>query len=108
MRPATRACPVCPVAGALNARIDASGGKTRIGRMSKRGDRYVRRLLVNGANHVERHPVRVSGTTDSGVIIADGLTGTERVVATAGGFLRDGETVRVAPPVNTQPVAGTH
>jgi HlyD family secretion protein len=52
--------------------------------------------------------VRVSGTTDSGVIIADGLTGTERVVATAGGFLRDGETVKVAPlAVNTQPAAGT-
>jgi transposase len=34
----------------LTPRIDASGGKTRIGRMSKRGDRYVRRLLVNGAN----------------------------------------------------------
>jgi hypothetical protein len=32
------------------------------------------------------------------VIVADGLTGDERVVATAGGFLRDGETVRVAPP----------
>jgi HlyD family secretion protein len=65
-------------------------------------------LVVNAANHVERHAVRVSGTTDSGVIIADGLTGTERVVATAGGFLRDGETVKVAPPaVNTQPAAGT-
>jgi hypothetical protein len=32
------------------------------------------------------------------VIIAEGLTGQERVVATAGGFLRDGETVKVAPP----------
>ena len=65
-------------------------------------------LLVNAANQVERHPVRISGTTDSGVIIAAGLTGTERVVATAGGFLRDGETVRVAGPVaGTQPAAGT-
>lgn len=33
----------------LTPRIDASGGKARIGRMSKRGDRYIRRLLVNGA-----------------------------------------------------------
>jgi RND family efflux transporter MFP subunit len=54
-------------------------------------------LIVNAADKVERHAVRVAGTTDSGVIIAEGLTGSERVVATAGGFLRDGEAVRVAP-----------
>jgi len=41
--------------------------------------------------------VRVSGTTETGVIVTEGLTGDERVVATAGGFLRDGETVKVAP-----------
>jgi HlyD family secretion protein len=55
-------------------------------------------LIVNAAGKVQRRPVRVAGTTDSGVIIASGLTGQERVVATAGGFLRDGETVNVAPP----------
>lgn len=33
----------------LTPRIEASGGKARIGRMSKRGARYIRRLLVNGA-----------------------------------------------------------
>jgi HlyD family secretion protein len=55
-------------------------------------------LVVNSANKVERHPVHISGTTDNGVIVAEGLTGHERVVATAGGFLRDGETVRVALP----------
>jgi HlyD family secretion protein len=54
-------------------------------------------LVVNSASRVERHAVRVSGTTDTGVIIAEGLTGRERVVATAGGFLRDGEAVSVAP-----------
>jgi RND family efflux transporter MFP subunit len=59
-------------------------------------------LLVNAANKVERHAVRVSGTTESGVIVAEGLTGTERVVATAGGFLRDGETVKVAPAATPQ------
>jgi len=53
---------------------------------------------VNSAERVERRAVRVSGTTETGVIVADGLTGNERVVATAGGFLRDGETVKVAPP----------
>lgn len=54
-------------------------------------------LIVNSAGKVERRPVRVSGTTETGVIVAEGLTGNERVVATAGGFLRDGEAVTVAP-----------
>jgi len=63
-------------------------------------------LVVDTAGKVERHTVRVSGTTDSGVIIAEGLVGNERVVATAGGFLRDGETVNVAPSaVNVAPSA---
>jgi len=66
--------------------------------MADAGGSYV--LIVNSANKVERHAVRVSGTTENGVIIAEGLTGRERVVATAGGFLRDGETVRVAPAGN--------
>ena len=57
-------------------------------------------LIVNAAGKVERRAVHVAGTTDSGVIIASGLTGQERVVATAGGFLRDGETVNVAPPAS--------
>jgi multidrug efflux pump subunit AcrA (membrane-fusion protein) len=55
-------------------------------------------LIVNSANKVERHPVQVAGLTDAGTIIGSGLTGDERVVATAGGFLRDGEEVRIAPP----------
>jgi hypothetical protein len=41
--------------------------------------------------------VRVSGTIESGVIIAEGITGAERIVTTAGGFLRDGEAVTIAP-----------
>lgn len=54
-------------------------------------------LVVDAADKVERRSVKVSGTTDNGVIIAEGLTGNERVVSAAGGFLRDGETVKVAP-----------
>jgi len=53
--------------------------------------------VVNSKDHVERRPVRVSGTNESGVIIAEGLTGAERIVTTAGGFLRDGEAVTIAP-----------
>jgi HlyD family secretion protein len=65
-------------------------------------------LVVNSDNRVERRAVRVSGTTDTGVIVAEGLAGSERVVATAGGFLRDGETVRVASPdANAQLASGT-
>jgi transposase len=33
----------------LTPRIEATGGKARLGPISKRGDRYLRRLLVNGA-----------------------------------------------------------
>jgi len=61
-------------------------------------------LVVNSGSRVERRAVRVSGTTETGVIVAEGLTGNERVVATAGGFLRDGEPVKVAPPAG--PAAG--
>ena len=43
-------------------------------------------LIVNEANKVERHAVHVSGVTDAGAVISDGLTGKERVVATAGGL----------------------
>jgi len=65
-------------------------------------------LIVNAADKVERHAVRVAGTTDNGVIIAEGLSGSERVVATAGGFLRDGETVKIAPPATpAAPKSGT-
>jgi RND family efflux transporter MFP subunit len=65
-------------------------------------------LIVNSADRVERRPVRVAGTNETGVIIAEGLTGNERVVATAGGFLRDGETVKVAPPARgASPTTGT-
>jgi HlyD family secretion protein len=60
-------------------------------------------LVVTSAGKVERRPVRVSGTTDTGVIIAEGLTGSERVVATAGGFLRDGEAVQVAAAAARSP-----
>ena len=61
-------------------------------------------LVVNADSKVERRAVRVSGVTDKGAIISEGLTGKERVVATAGGFLRDGEQVKVAPAAT--PAAG--
>jgi RND family efflux transporter MFP subunit len=54
-------------------------------------------FIVNAQDHAERRAVRVADTSDAGVIIASGLAGSERVVVTAGGFLHEGEAVKVAP-----------
>lgn len=53
-------------------------------------------LIVNAHNKIERRPVRLSGVVPSGVTIADGLGAEDQVVATAGGFLQEGETVKPA------------
>ncbi len=55
-------------------------------------------LVVNSEDKTERRAVRVSGTVPEGLVIADGLNGNERVVTTAGAFLRVGEKVRIAAP----------
>jgi HlyD family secretion protein len=51
-------------------------------------------LIVDRENKVERRPVHVSGIVANGVTIADGLSGKEHVVATAGAFLQEGEVVK--------------
>ena len=43
--------------------------------------------------------MHVSGIVANGVTVADGLNGKERVVATAGAFLQEGEVV--SPVVRT-------
>jgi HlyD family secretion protein len=53
-------------------------------------------FIVNAQGKAERRAVRVVDTGDDGIVIGSGLSGTERVVTTAGGFLRDGEPVQVA------------
>ena len=53
-------------------------------------------FVVTPDNKVTRHAVHVSGVTDAAAIVDGGLAGTERVVATAGGFLHEGEAVQVA------------
>jgi multidrug efflux pump subunit AcrA (membrane-fusion protein) len=53
-------------------------------------------FIVNSQGNAERRAVRVADTGDEGIVIGSGLTGTERVVTTAGGFLRDGEPVQIA------------
>ncbi len=54
--------------------------------------------VINAESNVERRAVTIGGTIDAGVIVSGGLTGSERVVTTAGSFLRNGERVTVAPP----------
>lgn len=54
--------------------------------------------VVGDGNRVERRDVQVGGTISSGIIISKGLSGDERVVTTAAGFLRKGEQVNVAKP----------
>jgi RND family efflux transporter MFP subunit len=51
-------------------------------------------LVVNAQNKVERRAVRVSGMIQSGVTIAEGVAGRDKVVATAGAFLQEGDVVK--------------
>jgi HlyD family secretion protein len=50
-------------------------------------------FIINAKNEAERRPVRVIDTTAAGVVVGSGLTGSERIVTTAAGFLRAGERV---------------
>jgi RND family efflux transporter MFP subunit len=54
-------------------------------------------LIVDAQNKVARRAVRVSGVVQNGVTIASGLNSEERVIATAGAFLQEGELVRPVP-----------
>jgi RND family efflux transporter MFP subunit len=59
-------------------------------------------FIVNAKNEVERRDVQISDTTAAGVVIGAGLTGAERIVTTAAGFLREGEPVSaVSVPTRT-------
>jgi RND family efflux transporter MFP subunit len=51
--------------------------------------------VVGPGDRVERRAVHFGGTQPSGIVIADGLEGSERVITTAGAFLHEGEQVRV-------------
>jgi HlyD family secretion protein len=50
--------------------------------------------VVGPDNKVSRRPVVVGEVDDRGVSVASGLTGNERVVASAGAFLNQGDTVQ--------------
>jgi HlyD family secretion protein len=51
-------------------------------------------LIVGRNNTVERRGVRIATVTDRGVVIAEGLSGSEQVVESAGAFLNAGERIR--------------
>jgi HlyD family secretion protein len=51
-------------------------------------------LIVDATGKIERRAVHVSGIVDAGVTIDQGVSYKDQVVATAGAFLRVGETVR--------------
>jgi multidrug efflux pump subunit AcrA (membrane-fusion protein) len=53
-------------------------------------------LVVGRDNKLERRAVTVAGARSEGLLVSQGLEGSERVVAIAGAFLRTGETVAVA------------
>jgi hypothetical protein len=49
--------------------------------------------IVNRRNEVERRAIRIGTVSDSGVTIAEGLSGQEAVVLSAGPFLNPGQKV---------------
>jgi RND family efflux transporter MFP subunit len=53
--------------------------------------------IVGPDEKVVRRDVRVGDVTDRGVLIAEGLNGTERIVQSAGPFLSPGQRVRPEP-----------
>lgn len=60
--------------------------------MSDDAGSYV--YILNKENKVVRRDVKLGTVTAAGIIVDEGLTGRERVVARAGGFLNPGETVK--------------
>ncbi len=79
------------------ARVEVSVGSTLGATLPQTAvlndDRGTYVLVVGKDNKVERRAVRIAGARSEGLLVSAGLTGTERVVAIAGAFLRPGELV---------------
>jgi HlyD family secretion protein len=54
--------------------------------------------IVGPDNKAQRRDVRTGGVTPSGIAVIEGLSGSERVVLRAGGFLQPGELVKPVSP----------
>jgi RND family efflux transporter MFP subunit len=80
------------IAGAVVAPVLAESAV-----LSDNSGSYV--FVIDGNNKVVRRPVKTGSITENGVIIVEGLNGSERVVERAGAFLQPGETVKpkIAP-----------
>jgi len=50
--------------------------------------------VINGKNEVERRAIKIGSVEDQGVTIAEGISGNERVVLSAGPFLNPGQKVK--------------
>jgi len=50
--------------------------------------------VVGAKNEIERRPIKIGNVDDSGVTIAEGLSGNEAVVLSAGPFLNPGQKVK--------------
>ncbi|MCL6741124.1 efflux RND transporter periplasmic adaptor subunit [Sphingomonas sp. RB56-2] len=50
--------------------------------------------VINGKNEVERRSIKIGSVEDQGVTISEGITGSERVVLSAGPFLNPGQKVK--------------
>jgi len=62
--------------------------------------------IVGKDNKVERRDVVTGLVTDDGIAINEGLTGSERVVMRAGGFLTEGETINPVDASSPRAAAG--
>lgn len=54
--------------------------------------------VVGADNKVQRRPIKQGQITPQGIVIVEGLNGTERVVLRAGGFLQPGEAIKPVAP----------
>jgi RND family efflux transporter MFP subunit len=55
-------------------------------------------FIVDKDNKVVRRPIKTGLVTDDGIAVTDGLTGNEKIVLRAGGFLSAGDTVKPVAP----------
>ncbi|OYU36631.1 efflux RND transporter periplasmic adaptor subunit [Novosphingobium sp. PASSN1] len=61
--------------------------------------------VVGDRNKVSRRAVKTGDVTAQGIVVMDGLSGTEKVVMRAGGFLNPGDVVRPVTAAPTPPAA---
>lgn len=61
--------------------------------------------IVNAEDKVERRDVVLGMISGNGIVISSGLNGDERIIARAGGFLTEGESIRPVTETPTETLA---